>query len=258
MLWGLPVTRPSAAAARPTQPALCATLRQQDSSPCPPALRPLDRHSFDSTHAHTLTPFPPPPFPPSSLPQSKPSKCVKKTGDALTDIEKRVSAEMSTIEGANEALKSTLKGLTFSAAKEVDVDGGKKAVVIFVPPTLLAEYRKIQKALIEELEKKLSGTHVVFIANRTMLSATTWARSGKYTGVRPRSRSLKAVQDSILDDLVFPAEIAGKRTRVKVDGSRLLKVLLTPKDQSAVEGKTDTFKSLYKHLTQKDISFERA
>ena len=38
------------------------------------------------------------------------------------------------------------------------------------------------------------------------------------------SRTLTAVHDAVLQDLVFPAEIVGKRIRVKLDGSRLIKV----------------------------------
>ena len=35
----------------------------------------------------------------------------------------------------------------------------------------------------------------------------------------------------IAQDLVFPTEIVGKRTRCKIDGSKILKVQLDPKDQ---------------------------
>lgn len=35
----------------------------------------------------------------------------------------------------------------------------------------------------------------------------------------------------IWQDLVFPTEIVGKRTRCKIDGSKILKVQLDPKDQ---------------------------
>ena len=38
------------------------------------------------------------------------------------------------------------------------------------------------------------------------------------------SRTLTAVHDAILSDVVYPAEIVGRRTRVKLDGSRLIKV----------------------------------
>ena len=41
---------------------------------------------------------------------------------------------------------------------------------------------------------------------------------------RSSSRTLTAVHDAILQDLVYPAEIVGKRIRVKLDGSRLIKV----------------------------------
>ena len=51
------------------------------------------------------------------------------------------------------------------------------------------------------------------------------------------SRTLTAVHDAILDDLVFPAEIVGKRTRVKLDGTKLLKVHLDRSQQTNIEQK---------------------
>jgi len=41
---------------------------------------------------------------------------------------------------------------------------------------------------------------------------------------RPRSRTLTAVHEAILQDVVFPAEVVGKRTRVKLDGKQIIKV----------------------------------
>lgn len=38
------------------------------------------------------------------------------------------------------------------------------------------------------------------------------------------SRTLTSVHDAILEDLVFPSEIVGKRIRIKLDGSKLIKV----------------------------------
>ena len=42
---------------------------------------------------------------------------------------------------------------------------------------------------------------------------------------------------AILDDLVYPAEIVGKRTRVRLDGSRLYKIHLDKNQQTNIEHK---------------------
>lgn len=73
---------------------------------------------------------------------------------------------------------------------------------------------------------------------------------------RPRSRTLTAVHENTLNDLVYPAEIVGKRTRIKLDGSRLIKVHLDKAQQTTVEHKIETFGAIYKKLTGKDVNFE--
>nr|XP_029504285.1 40S ribosomal protein S7-like [Oncorhynchus nerka] len=70
------------------------------------------------------------------------------------------------------------------------------------------------------------------------------------------SRTLTAVHDAILEDLVFPSEIVGKRIRVKLDSSRLIKVHLDKAQQNNVEHKVETFSGVYKKLTGKDVVFE--
>lgn len=50
-------------------------------------------------------------------------------------------------------------------------------------------------------------------------------------------RTLTSVYDAILEDLVFPAEIVGKRIRIKLDGSQIIKVHLDKNQQTTIEHK---------------------
>ena len=73
-----------------------------------------------------------------------------------------------------------------TAAKEVDVGSGKRAIVIFVPVPQLKAYQKIQTRLVRELEKKFNGRHVVFIAQRCILPKPTKKSRNKQKQKRPR------------------------------------------------------------------------
>ena len=42
----------------------------------------------------------------------------------------------------------------------------------------------------------------------------------------------------------------------RLDGSKVLKVLLDPKDRTSAEYKTETFAGVYKRLTGQDVSFD--
>lgn len=103
--------------------------------------------------------------------------------------------------------------------------------------------------MVRELEKKFSGKHVVFIGERKILPKPTRNTRNPLKQKRPRSRTLTAVYDAILEDLVFPAEIVGKRIRVKLDGSQLIKVHLDKNQQTTIEHKV----SLENHISIKPM-----
>merc|ERR1712008_188901 len=79
----------------------------------------------------------------------------------------------------NSDLKSHLRELNITAAKEVDVGAGKKAIVIFMPVAQIKSFQKIQTRLVRELEKKFSGKHVVFIAQRRIAQANQESEQAK-------------------------------------------------------------------------------
>jgi len=180
----------------------------------------------------------------ANAPQSPPDDIEIAVAQAFLDLENNVPE-----------LKMELRALQFSAAKEVDVKGGRKAIVVFVPVPYLKAFRKLQQRLTRELEKKFADRHVVFVAQRRTMPkpARNTPRNQRF---RPYSRTITSVHEKILEDLVYPTEIVGKRTRYGVDGSRLIKCFLDSKDATSLEYKLDSFSSVYKRLTGKDVVFE--
>ncbi|KAG2541472.1 hypothetical protein PVAP13_9NG711700 [Panicum virgatum] len=73
---------------------------------------------------------------------------------------------------------------------------------------------------------------------------------------RPRTRTLTAVHDGILEDVVYPAEIVGKRVRYRLDGAKIIKIFLDPKERNNTEYKLETFTAVYRRLCGKDVVFE--
>lgn len=107
--------------------------------------------------------------------------------------------------------------------------------------------------LTRELEKKFSDHQVVFVGQRRILPKPGPHSRAKQP--RPRSRTLTAVHNAILEDLVFPTEITAKRTRIATDGSKLIRCALDSKDATSLEYKLETFSSVYRKLTGKDVAF---
>jgi len=183
------------------------------------------------------------------------AKLVKSGDQKPTELETQLAQTLLDLE-ANTDLKAQLRELHITGAREVDVYGGKKSIIVYVPVPQLKSFQKIHNRLVRELEKKFNGKHFVVVANRRILAKPT-RKSRSATGQkRPMSRTLTHVHEATLNDLVYPAEIVGKRTRVKLDGSKQIKVHLDKNQQTTVEHKIETFASVYKKLTGKDVHFE--
>ena len=183
-------------------------------------------------------------------------KIVKDKGVAPSEFEEEVAKALFDIEVSPQSeIKADLRDIYISGAKEMEVKANQKAVVVYFPFRVWKNVKKIQGRLIRELEKKFSKKHVVFVANRTILDKNFRRKGLK---VRPRTRTLTSVHESIMEDIVGPSEIFGKRTRISVDGTKLLKVYLDPLDKNKenAEDKMETYAAVYKRLTNKDAVFQ--
>ncbi|XP_042460986.1 40S ribosomal protein S7-like [Zingiber officinale] len=179
-------------------------------------------------------------------------KIQKDKGAEPTEFEDTVAQAFFDLENANQELKSDLKDLYINSAVQIDMPGNRKAVVIHIPHRLRKAYKKIHVRLVRELEKKFSGKDVVLIATRRILKPP---KKGSAV-MRPRSRTLSAVHDAILEDVVYPAEIVGKRIRYRLDGSKIIKIFLDLKERNNTEYKLETFTGVYRKLCGKEVVFE--
>ncbi|KAF5873779.1 putative 40s ribosomal protein s7 protein [Botrytis fragariae] len=175
-----------------------------------------------------------------------------------SELENSIATALYDLESNTPDLKAALRPLQFSSAKEIEVGHGKKAIAIFVPVPSLVAFHKVQQRLTRELEKKFSDRHVLILAGRRILPRPKRSNRSRtsLTQKRPRSRTLTAVHDAILTDIVYPVEIVGKRLRTKEDGSKILKVILDEKEKGGVDHRLDTYSDVYKRLTGRTVTFE--
>uniref|UniRef100_A0A7S1KUP6 40S ribosomal protein S7 n=1 Tax=Percolomonas cosmopolitus TaxID=63605 RepID=A0A7S1KUP6_9EUKA len=180
---------------------------------------------------------------------------LKKRSEAQkeTELENTVAHAIFDIEVNNKDLKYALQPISFVSAREIKISKTRSAIIIFVPRRELQQYQEIHTKLVRELEKKFSGKHILIVAQRRALQKRTSSLIH-----RPRARTLKVVNENIMKDICYPAEISGLRTRVKTDGSEHLKIFLDPSEKVNLEGKLSTFSVAYRKLTGKTSSFQFA
>jgi len=183
-------------------------------------------------------------------------KIVKATNDKPenSELDEEVAAALISIETSQSSdIKAAVRDIVISGSRRVETTKSDKVVVIFFPYRSWKTAKTIQGKLIRELEKKLKHK-VILCANRTIMDKN-FKRKGMNMKIRPRSRTLTSVHESILEDIVGPSEIVGKRTRITTDGSKLLKIFLDPKEKEQTEEKLEAFSAVYRQLTAKQATF---
>ena len=78
----------------------------------------------------------------ANAPNTPPDETETSVAQALIDLENNVPE-----------LKSELRPLQISTAREVDVRGGKKAIVVFVPVPQQKAFQKIQARCVQNVRK---------------------------------------------------------------------------------------------------------
>merc|ERR1712048_1203120 len=117
--------------------------------------------------------------------------------------------------------------------------------LIRIPHRSLDRFVKVRSAVIEHCEA-VANCPCIFVANRTIISKRAIHHPSQ---MRPRSRTLKAVHQAILNDVASPSNIVGRRQRITRDGKVHERVMLDPLDREAMEAKLDALSNAYHRLT---------
>lgn len=173
------------------------------------------------------------------------SHVEQSVGTALQDI-------ISHLDGDNKQLASFI-----TLHKAIEIPNGKEKPFILVYVSYRAHkvlLSNLYRKMVMELEKKLK-TIVLMVSARNIQSR--WIKKNR-TQKRPYSRTLTAVYESLLDELLLPGIIIGKRSRVRLDGSTYMKVTIDKSEQHFLEERVNAIVTVYKRLTTRDIQIDFA
>lgn len=182
------------------------------------------------------------------------AELIEKKGDA-SELEQSVGKALKEIvDNAEESAKKQLSNLKIAGAKEIDSEG-QKIVIVTVPYKQIPAYRNVSTILVPELEKKLNNS-MVFIVGKRRAFPKNPVRGRRYVAIRPTGRTLRAVNENLLDDLVFPTSIVGKRVHYNAQQKQTTYVYLDPNDRTRVEERLHGFSIAYERLTGLKTVFE--
>ena len=169
------------------------------------------------------------------------------------EILKNVANALEKIKDIEKDHKAELEPLKIDYADEVPMNEEQKCYLIQISTQNLAGFKKVHSLLTQKLEEHLSST-VMIIPTRKRVNGKEYR---KFVSKKvPRDRTLNAVFDSYLDDILYPATIVGKRIRYPTGKTRTFKVLVDPLDKDIVEYKVPAMVACYRALTNRKLEIE--
>lgn len=150
--------------------------------------------------------------------------------------------------------KKTTKTEIVSEVKEIKITNDDKktinVLVVYLPYVYYKNHKGLLSKIVNDVQnKKKLPTFIV--SQRTLIH-----KKSDYKQKIPRNRTLTSVYDSILEDLISPGVIIGKRLRYHLDGSQHIKVFLNEESKGFLDGKLNLIAQIYHKLTNRKVSFE--
>ena len=180
-------------------------------------------------------------------------KLSNKNRATVNEITKNLTTVLTRIQETDQSIKKDLENLKIENANEISVGADKRCYLVQVNEAAVKNLHNVHSDIVKKLEEHFS-TPVVIVPYRKKINGKLFRR---FRGNKvPRDKTLSAVYDSYLEDLLYPATIVGKRVRYPNGKSRLYKVFVDPIDKDAIEYKVNAIVACYKGLTNRDLTIE--
>ena len=171
----------------------------------------------------------------------------------ISELQKNVSTEFEKIKDTEKDHKAELDTIKIEYANEVPMNDDQKCYLIQISTQNLAGFKKVHSLLTKKLGEHL-GNNVILIPKRKRVNGKEY-RTFVSKKV-PRDKTLTAVFDGYLDDILYPATIVGKRVRYPVGKTRVYKVIVDPLDKESVEYRIPAITACYKAITNRILEIQ--
>jgi len=180
-------------------------------------------------------------------------KLSNKNSKQLTDCAKTLTAALHNIKEKDPELKRDLESIKIDNAAEIPTSDNKKCFLVQVSQDSTASLNRVHSEVIKKLESKFSNPFVL-VPLRKRINGNLYRRfRGKKV---PRTETLSHVYDTLLQDVLYPAVIVGKRVRFPKSRGRVFKVQVDALDREHVEYKLNAITAAYKALTNRELVIE--
>lgn len=180
-------------------------------------------------------------------------KLGNKNRATVNEITKNLTTVLTRIQENDQSIKKDLESLKIENANEISVGADKRCYLVQVNESSVKNLQNVHSDIVKKLEEHFS-TPVVIVPYRKKINGKLFR---KFRGNKvQRDKTLSAVYDSYLEDLLYPATIVGKRVRYPKGKSRVYKVFVDPLDKESIEYKVNAIVACYKGLTNRELAIE--
>jgi len=181
------------------------------------------------------------------------NKDLSNKNRTLNDVAKNLTTALHSVQDPD--LKKDFESIKIDNAAEVMTSDNKRCFLVQVAEDSVKTVHRVHEELVKKLESKFHNP-VVIVPNRKRINGNLFR---KYRGKKvPRTQTLTHVYDALLQDIIYPAAVVGKRVRYPKGKARVFKVFVDKSDKNLIEYKLNAIVATYKAFTNRELQVEFA